>query len=82
MERYAYQLKFVIDAPADVQEVERYLQQLGADVDRQRALLMPQGVEQIELAAKGVWLEALCAELGVRFCPRRHIEWYGMVRGT
>ena len=82
MERYAYQMKFVIDAPADVHEVERYLQQLGADVDRQRVLLMPQGAEQNELAAKGVWLEALCTDLGVRFCPRRHIEWYGMVRGT
>ncbi|MBX9789448.1 MAG: 7-carboxy-7-deazaguanine synthase QueE [Pirellulales bacterium] len=82
LERYLYQLKFVIDAPTDAQEVERYLQRLGVEVDRQRVLLMPQGTDQAELAAKGVWLEALCAELGVRFCPRRHIEWYGLVRGT
>ena len=82
IERFEYQLKFVIDVPADVQEVENYLQQLGTEIDRQRVLLMPQGIEQSELVAKGVWLEALCVELGVRFCPRRHIEWYGMVRGT
>ncbi|MGD9647329.1 MAG: 7-carboxy-7-deazaguanine synthase QueE [Pirellulales bacterium] len=82
VERYEYQLKFVIDAPADVQEVERYLGRLAVDVDRSRVLLMPQGTDLDELAAKGLWLEALCGELGMRFCPRRHIEWYGLVRGT
>jgi 7-carboxy-7-deazaguanine synthase len=81
MSAYAYQLKFVIDAPADCDEVEEYLRQFPG-VDRGRVLLMPQGVEPHELAERSAWLEPYCQQHGLRFCPRRHIEWFGPVRGT
>ena len=78
---YPYQLKFVIDAPADCDEVESYLEEFP-DVDRSRVLLMPQGTDRESLAARTVWLEPAAVDRGFRFCPRRHIEWYGHVRGT
>ncbi len=76
-----YQLKFVVGCLADCDEVEAYLRQLP-EVRRDRVLLMPQGTEAAELADIGNWLQSLCGERGVVFCPRRHIEWYGHRRGT
>lgn len=79
--RFTYQFKFVIDEPADLPTVERYLREF-TQIDRSRVLLMPQGIDAEELAAKARWLEPYCREHQLLFCPRRHIEWYGLVRGT
>jgi 7-carboxy-7-deazaguanine synthase len=76
-----YQLKFVIDAPGDIDEVLAILTQLP-DVDRGKVLLMPQGVTRAELAKRGPWLADVCKEQGFRYCPRLHIELYGNRRGT
>ena len=53
MERSDYQLKFVIDQPEDVEEVLALLDQLPG-VDRDKVMLMPQGVTPEELAARAV----------------------------
>jgi len=77
---YPYQIKFVIDRPEDVDEVERYLRALP-EIDRNRVLLMPQGTDQEALGEKMTWLEPICQQHGFRLCPRKHIEWYGPGRG-
>ena len=81
MNEYEYQLKFVIDTPADCDEMESYLSDFP-EVDRSRVLLMPQGIDLQELASRAAWLEPTCVDRGVTFCPRRHIEWFGHTRGT
>ncbi len=43
---------------------------------------MPQGTDAAELAERAVWLSEYCDAAGLRFCPRKHVEWYGVVRGT
>lgn len=78
---YPYQLKFVIDVPEDVSDVEVYLAEFS-EIDRARVLLMPQGTTLEELNERADWLEPYCAEHGYRYCPRKHIEWYGFTRGT
>jgi 7-carboxy-7-deazaguanine synthase len=78
---YEYQCKFVIDVPADCREVEDYLGRFP-EIDQDRVLLMPQGVDADELARRSEWLAPYCFRRGFRFCPRRHIEWFGAVRGT
>ncbi len=78
---YSYQFKFVIDATADCDEVEAYLDAFP-EIDRGRVMLMPQGIERDELARQAAWLEPYCREHGLHFCPRRHIEWFGLTRGT
>jgi 7-carboxy-7-deazaguanine synthase len=78
---HSYQLKFVVDRPEDVAAVLEYLAQLP-EVDRQRVLLMPQGTAVEQLEQIGCWLEPRCAELGVRFCPRQQIHWFGYRRRT
>lgn len=78
---YDYQLKFVIDTRADLEDVQDWLAEFP-EVRRERVLLMPQGIELAALAGIGAWLEPYCREQGYVFCPRKHIEWYGAVRGT
>jgi 7-carboxy-7-deazaguanine synthase len=78
---YAYQLKFVIDTPADLEALSRALDDLP-HIDRQHVWLMPQGITQAELAACGEWLRPQAEALGHRFCPRLHIEWFGHRRGV
>jgi len=78
---YPYQLKFVVDTPADCAEVEAYLAQMP-EIDRSRAMLMPQGTDAQTLARQAEWLEPYCQQHGLIFCPRRQIEWFGFARGT
>ncbi len=78
---FPYQLKFVIDHVEDCPAVETYLQQFP-QVQRDRVMLMPQGTDPDQLAKKSRWLADYCREQGLRFCPRKQIEWFGMVRGT
>ncbi len=98
IERYDYQLKFVVDTPDDIKEIIDYLAEVenaeiesvdspptdatASVIDRRRVLLMPQGIEVEELEQKAQWLVPLCEQHGFTYCPRRHIEWYGNKRGT
>jgi 7-carboxy-7-deazaguanine synthase len=81
MVEYAYQLKFVIDAPDDVVDVERYLADFP-EVTADRIYLMPQAIEREPLREKSVWIEAEAARRGWRMSPRLHIEMFGSTRGT
>lgn len=81
IDRYPYQLKCVIDTPDDVEEVERLLLRLRG-VERERVMLMPQGVTTAELLGKARWLGEECKSRGFRFCPRVQIDLYGNTRGT
>ncbi len=78
---YAYQLKLVVNSWADLGELQVYLAGFP-EIVRDRVLLMPQGTEQHELESRALWLRPYCEENGFVFCPRKHIEWYGPVRGT
>lgn len=78
---YSHQMKFVVDCPADLIEIEAWLADFPA-IALDRILLMPQGTDHEGLARIAEWLEPYCREHGYVFCPRRHIEWYGATRGT
>lgn len=76
-----YQVKFVVDCPSDCQEVEAFLSEVP-EIDRSRAMLMPQGTEPAALERQAEWLEPYCRQHNLGYCPRKHIEWFGLVRGT
>jgi 7-carboxy-7-deazaguanine synthase len=78
---YVYQIKFVIDSPEDLELVEKYLAEFP-EIAPERVMLMPQGIEQVELEAREAWLRPYCEAYGLVICPRKQIEWYGPVRGT
>ena len=75
------QFKFVVGSREDCRDVEAYLAEFP-EIDRGRVMLMPEGTDARELAEKALWLMPYCAEHGVRYCPRRQIEWFGSQRGT
>lgn len=81
VERYEHQIKFVVATPEDVMEVREYLSRFP-EIEAERVLLMPEGIERDRLGSVEKWLRPACAELGFRFCPRMHIEWYGNKRGV
>lgn len=81
MRQHAYQLKFVVDQPADAEEVLEYLHKLG-EYDGDRVLLMPQGTQAAVLDRQAEWLQPWCEKHELRFCPRAHIHWFGNTRGT
>ena len=76
-----YQLKFVVDAPEDLMEIDSILARLGP-VEAGNVLLMPQGVTHEEFIARGRWVADLCKQRGFRFCPRLQISLYGNKPGT
>lgn len=76
-----FQLKFVVDTPDDLAEIDDLLAQIEP-VKAENVLLMPQGVSREELGVRGPWLADICKQRGFRFCPRLHIALYGHTRGT
>lgn len=80
MEAYAYQLKFVVASPADLEEVRDLVDQLQAPAER--VVLMPEGTEREILRERGAWLGEICKEHGFRFSPRLHIELWGNRRAV
>jgi 7-carboxy-7-deazaguanine synthase len=79
--RYNYQLKFVVDAPDDLDEIEKYLTQFQGIVPS-RVLLMPQAVDAATMTRKAEWIVPFCEQYGYRYCPRMQIIWYGNKRRT
>jgi 7-carboxy-7-deazaguanine synthase len=79
MTRYDYQLKFVIERPADLDELSVLVDALKAD--RERVILMPEGTDRDVLRERAVWLAEICKEKGFRFSPL-HVDLYGNQRGV
>lgn len=77
---YSHQLKFVIDRPDDVAEVETWLARHPA-IAPENIWLMPQAVTAEMLREKQSWLETAAGRRGWRVSPRLHVELFGNVRG-
>jgi 7-carboxy-7-deazaguanine synthase len=79
MAEYTYQLKFVVAAPGDLNEIETMLKETGAD--RSRVVLMPEGTDAATLRERGSWLMEICKRERFRYGSRLHIELFGNLRG-
>ncbi len=79
--QYRYQFKFVVETSIDIVAVKKYCDEFP-ELDRTRVWLMPQARSVEEHLAIEAWLPEACKRLGVQFCPRRQIEWYGCRPGT
>ncbi len=80
MEEYAYQLKFVVAQPEDLEEIRQLLRALAAD--RARVLLMAEGTDAGVLRQRGQWLAEICKSEGFRLSPRLHVDLWGSRRGV
>ena len=77
---YAYQLKFVVADPHDLDEIEAVRGELG--VDARSIVLMPEGIDREMLRKRGEWVVEICKQRGYRFSPRLHIDLWGARRGV
>lgn len=77
---YHCQFKFVVDTPADLNEIEAYLATLP-DVISDHVWLMPQARTAEELHERQSWLSEAAEVRGYHISPRLHIELFGNVRG-
>jgi 7-carboxy-7-deazaguanine synthase len=82
IDAYPYQLKFVVAAPADIDEIEGMLASLHREIPRDRVLLMPEGTTLERIRERATWLGELCKARGYRYAHRLHVELYGNRRGT
>jgi 7-carboxy-7-deazaguanine synthase len=78
---YPYQLKFVVESPEDVTEVQGILRGLG-ELAPERVMLMPQATTAEELLARSPAIAEACKQAGLRFGPRLHLLLWGRQRGT
>jgi 7-carboxy-7-deazaguanine synthase len=77
---YAYQLKFVVSSPQDLEEVTGIREEL--DVPASNVVLMPEGIDREVLRDRALWLAEICKAHGYRFSPRLHIDLWGDRRGV
>jgi len=71
--------KFVVRAPADVDEVAALAARYG--IPAGRVTLMPEGTVAGTLAERSRWLAARCQTLGFRLGTRLHVLLWGAERG-
>ena len=77
IDHYDYQLKFVVDSPADLDEIADCLQQLE-NVNPYKVYLMPQAQTRAELVEKSQMLAEYCLQTGFALSPRLHVMlWEG-----
>lgn len=82
VQRYPFQLKFVVTSHADVAEAEALLGEVSASIPPHKVLLMPEGTDEQTLASRREMLVEVCKEKGYRFCDRLHVTLFGHRRGT
>lgn len=80
IKNYEYQLKFVVTAPEDLEEIRPLVEDLRAE--KKRVVLMPEGTDPQTLHERSLWLVELCKNENYRFSPRLHIDLYGNKRGV
>lgn len=81
MDRYDYQLKFVVEHRRDFAEIQEILKKLKK-VDPARVLIMAQARTKKEIREKASWIVDLCKTHGFGYTPRLQIELFGNQRGT
>ena len=77
-----FQLKFVVQNPGDIEEIETdFLAHLtGWTADD--VVLMPEGTSSDMLADRSYWAIEAAINRGWRFTPRLHIELFGKARAV
>ena len=81
IDRYDYQLKFVVCSSPDIAEVIALLDTLDRSIAPEKVLLMPEGVDTAAFSNVTDHVIAACKEHGFRYCDRLHIRLYGNMKG-
>jgi len=82
IQRYNYQLKFVVASENDLDEIHDLLAAVGAEINPAKVLLMPEGTDPAAIQERSLWLVEICKRHGYRYCDRLHISLFGNTKGT
>lgn len=77
IDRYPYQLKFVVTSAADVDEIQLLLSEVGRSIPSVKILLMPEGTSAGDIRGLDKTLVELCKRCGYRYSNRLQIELFG-----
>ncbi len=80
LDAYEYQLKFVVAAPEDLEEIEAVIRDVQAA--RERVVLMAEGTRAETIRERALWIAEICKREGFRYSPRLHIDLWGDRRGV
>lgn len=80
--QYPFQLRFVVAAAADLDEIHLLLRDLNRTIPPEKILLMPEGISARAIRGRDQMLVEICKQYGYRFCNRLHMEIFGNTRGT
>jgi len=78
---YNYQLKFVVDTPDDLKDIQQLLTKLPA-VAKEKVMLMPQAATKEQYLEKSPIVAEICKKTGFTFCQRLHVLLYGNKKGV
>jgi len=81
VESYEYQLKFIVESEADLDEIEQTIEKIG-NVDPDRVMLMPQARTRDELLAKSPMVAEMCKRTGFAFGQRLQILLWNNQKAT
>jgi len=77
-----FQLKFVVSAASDLQEIEEVVRAIRVPIPPWKILLMPQGIDEADWKSRPMDVLAICRERGYRYCDRLHIRLFGNSKGS
>ncbi len=72
IDNYKYQLKFVVNSPNDLSEIQQTIEEIKG-VDQEKVMLMPQAATRDELLAKSPMIADMCKHTGFAFCQRLQV---------
>lgn len=79
---FPFQLKFVVTAASDLDEIQLLLRTVGVKIPSAKILLMPEGISTAAIRDRDQTLIEICKQHGYRYCNRLHVEIFGHTRGT
>lgn len=74
-------LKFVVEGPEDLEEIDEILESHLPDFPPDRIYLMPEGIEKDQIDAKLAWVMDAASRRGFSVSPRLHVLAHGNRRG-
>lgn len=83
--KHPHQLKFVVNTPEDLAEIENILaglKTLNGSYDERNVYLMPQGTSVEQFDAKADWIVQECKKRDWNFTDRLHVRLWGHKRGV
>jgi 7-carboxy-7-deazaguanine synthase len=80
IDKYEYQIKFVVDGPEDLNEIAGCLEKLK-NINPYKVFLMPQATDSLEYIKKSRILTDICKRTGFAFSPRLQVLLWGGERG-